>query len=210
MRCNVCDKDKEENQFQTYWHSSQQKMRTRKQCTECLYQNRLKNRNPEKYYQNNPNYHKCNTCAKWKLIDEFYTSKDKIYNNRCKLCSKELDKSKRLEELQESCGSDRISPIPNNYTDEFQKNCTFNLMEQLGYIYDEPTGIWTKPGWKEIVDGKPYFPHVYKIKKVGIKITETLIERMVQYNKLGWTRNRIAEELGISDITVYKYLKIYG
>ena len=88
MKCNVCNEDKELNQYQTYWHSTQQKMRTRKQCNQCYYNIRLRNKNPEKYYQNNPDYHKCNTCKDWKLIKEFYTTNDKIYSHRCRVCTK--------------------------------------------------------------------------------------------------------------------------
>ena len=76
MTCNVCKQDKELNQFQTYWHSTQQKMRTRKQCTECLYQLKLKRKDPNKFYQNNPNYKKCNTCSECKPYSEFTISKN--------------------------------------------------------------------------------------------------------------------------------------
>jgi hypothetical protein len=211
MRCTVCEQDKEIKQFQTYWHSTQNKMRTRKQCTECLYKIRLKRKNPDKYYQDNPNYHKCNTCRDWKLIKEFYTSNDEIYSNRCRVCTKELDRTKRREYLEQSCGSEKVLMRPNKYMDEYQKNCTFNLMETLGYTFDEPTGIWTKPGVKEIVDGKPYFPNMKTgYRTPGTHITTEMVHKMVELRKLNWGFNKIADKLGISDTTVFNHLKKYG
>jgi predicted transcriptional regulator len=209
MKCNVCSEDKELNQFQTYWHSTQQKMRTRKQCTKCLYQIRLKRKNPDKYYENNPNYHKCNTCHDWKQVKDFYTSKDEIYSNRCRSCTRELDQRKRKEHLEQSCGSEKVKTKPNEYMDEYQKNCTFWMMKTMGYTFDDATGIWIKPGWKEVKDGKPYFPNIGKTKKIGVKVTQTMIEQMLELRKLGWGYNRIADKIGISDTTVFKYVSRY-
>ena len=209
MKCNVCSQDKELNQFQTYWHSTQQKMRTRKQCNHCYYNLRLKRKNPEMYYKNNPNYHKCNTCNDWKQVKEFYTSKDEIYSNRCRSCTKELDQRKRREHLEQSCGSDKVYSKPNQYADEYQKECTFNLMTTLGYTYDEPTGIWIKPGWKEVKNGRVHFPTIVKPKQIGIKITQPMIEQMLELRKLGWGYNRIANKIGISDTSVFKYVSRY-
>ena len=211
MRCNVCDKEKELNQFQTYWHSTQQKMRTRKQCTECLYQLKLKRKNPEKYYENNPDYKKCNTCKEWKLIEtEFYHRRGVVYNNRCRHCELTQERNKRKEYLMENCGSDRVSPKPNTYTDEYQKNCTFHMMELMGYTFDEPTGIWIKPGYKEIKNGKAFFP---TIKETSInhrnKVTPTKLDRIIKLKSMGLDNSEVAEELGLSEITVYKNYRLW-
>ena len=207
MKCNVCNKDKELNQFQTYWHSTQQKMRTRKQCTECYYNNRLIRKDPEKYYSNNPKYHKCNTCKDWKEKKCFYSTNGEIYNNRCKICTRELEQRKRQEYLEQSCGSDKILTKPNKYSDEYQKACTHQLMKALGYTFDEPTGIWVKHGVKEIVNGKPFFPNVGKSRKIGSKITTKMVEQMLELYKSGWGYQRISQKLGCSDTSVFKYIK---
>jgi hypothetical protein len=208
MRCTVCDKDKEINQFQTYWHSTQQKMRTRKQCTECLYNIRLKNHNPEKYYQNNPDYKKCNTCSEWKLAaTEYYHKNGRPYMNRCKECELTLERNRRKEYLMENCGSEKVSPKPNHYADEYQKACTFYFMEVMGYIYDEPTGIWIKPGYKEIRDGKIIFPTLNLKAITRKKISPTKLERILGLREQGLSYEKIAEQLGISDTSVYKYIK---
>ena len=209
MKCNVCNEDKELNQYQTYWHSTQQKMRTRKQCNQCYYNIRLRNKNPEKYYQNNPNYHKCNTCKDWKLIKEFYTTNDKIYSHRCRVCTKELEHNKRKEHLEQSCGSEKVKTKPNQYTDEYQKKCTFSIMEVMGYTFDEVTGIWIKPGWKEIKDGKAFFSKIGKSRVISQKVTMSMVDEMLRLRKLGWGYNRIGDKIGVSDTTVFKYLSRY-
>lgn len=208
MRCNVCDQDKEPNQFQTYFHSTQNKMRTRRQCTECLYKIRMKRKDPDKFYENNPDYHKCNTCSEWKLVSEYYmTAAGKIYSNRCRACTKIVDAQNRHKKLSNNCGSDKVKTNPNQYTDKYQKECTFYLMETLGYIYDEPTGIWIKEGYKEIRDGKPYFPNIKPTYRTNRKVTPTKLDRVINLRQRGLSYEQIAEELEISDTTVYKIIK---
>jgi hypothetical protein len=98
---------------------------------------------------------------------------------------------------------------PNKYTDEYQKACTHELMIVLGYTFDEPTGIWIKPGVKELVNGKLFFPNVCKSKMVGKKITLSMINEMLRLRKLGYSYNSIADEIGISDTSVFKYVSRY-
>ena len=208
MRCTVCDKDKEINQFQTYWHSTQNKMRRRKQCTECYYNNRLKRKNPDKYYSNNPNYHKCNTCAEWKVIDDFYQKlTGKIYSNRCRVCTKILDDKERDERLLDTCGGDRIPMKPNVYANKIQKECTFDMMKLLGYTFDEATGVWVKPGYKEIKDGKIIFPTLNLIRGGRRKTSPTKLHRMITLREEGLSYEKIGEILGMSDTTVYKQIR---
>lgn len=207
MKCNVCHHDKELNQFQTYWHSTQKKMRTRKQCTECFYQTRLKRKNPDKFYENNPNYKKCNSCSDWKLLSEYYHKDGKPYLNRCRECERNIERNKRKEYLINNCGSDKIPPKPNTYRDEYQKACTYEFMQTLGYTFDEPTGIWIKPGVKELINGKPFFPKVGKSRKIGNKITTKMVEEMIELYKSGWGYQRISNKLGCSDTSVFKYIK---
>lgn len=213
MKCNVCEQDKELKQFQTYWHSTQQKMRTRKQCTDCYYKERLKRKNPDKYYQDNPDYKKCNRCGEWKTHEEYYfhNKKKNLRFNRCMDCQRKMDKDARIVELEENCGSEKVLMTPNRYTDQYQKNCTFSMMKALGYTFDEATGVWTKPGVKEMVNGKIYFPNVKEYKhKPGTHITTDMVHKMVELRKLNWGFNKIADKLGISDTTVYNHLRKYG
>lgn len=208
IKCNVCNVEKEDKFFQTYWHSTQQKMRTRKQCTECLYQIRLKRKNPDKFYENNPNYNKCNTCNEWKTNDNYYHFKNKPVHNTCKDCSRIKERAKRQEELQENCGSGFVFAEPNKYPDEYQKACVFDNMKLLGYLFDEETGIWVKPGVKEIIDGKIVF---FKLKGKKFRNSKHLSndtkQKIKELKNKGWATDRIAIHLNISDTTVYKYAK---
>jgi hypothetical protein len=209
IRCNVCDKEKEENQFQTYWHSTQQKMRTRKQCNECYYLIRLKRKNPDEYYSNNPDYKKCNTCNEWKLVSEYYRRPNgKIYLHRCKACEIEKERNKYKQIQLENCGGGKVPTKPNKYQNDMQKDCTFELMQILGYLYDTPTGIWIKPGFKEIKDGKPYFPTVISParKKVFRKLTDDKIKLIEEYSNNGLNPKQIAMKMGLSSTTIYKLL----
>ena len=46
-------------------------------------------------------------------------------------------------------GSERVMVKPNTYTDKWQKEHVFSVMKAFDWIYDESTGIWNKPGFKE-------------------------------------------------------------
>jgi len=207
IKCNVCQVEKELINFQQYWHSTQQKMRTRKQCTDCLYNIRLKRKNPDKFYENNPNYHKCNTCSEWKELSKFFTSKGKPYSNRCRECTAVLEKEKSEQYKLDNCGGGKVPLRPNKYQNDIQKQCTFELMKTLGYLYDVPTGIWYKPGVKEIVNGKPFFPNIKKTRKPSTVFNPELIELIDEYTARGLNARQISIKLNLSHTTIYKYVK---
>jgi DNA invertase Pin-like site-specific DNA recombinase len=76
----------------------------------------------------------------------------------------------------------------------------------LGYLYDEETGIWTKPGWKEIKDGQPHFPHI-TYKRGRKRITQEEKEKMRKLYAEGYTVDDISIQLKMSDTSVYRYVK---
>jgi hypothetical protein len=221
--CNVCQIEKEDKNFQTYWHSTQQKTRVRKQCTECLYKIRLKRKNPDKLYKDNPNYKKCTKCETWKPLEEYYRKNGDNIFSRCKECEKEKERTERrkyrIKVLEENCGSEKVNLKPNHYADEYQRNCTFSLLEALGYIYNEEFGVWEKPGWKEVIEGKIVFPKIltrnkteysnenYDGNKAGNWVTEEMYYKIFELRAKGYTYQRIGYELNIGITTVCKYLK---
>jgi hypothetical protein len=78
----------------------------------------------------------------------------------------------------------------------------------LGYIYYEDKGIWLKPGVKELVDGKIVFPNLNKSNKNGSynsKVGTNKIQLMKKYREQGYSYNKIADILDVSDTTVFKY-----
>jgi hypothetical protein len=209
--CTKCKIEKELDQYYKYYHSTQQKWRVRGECADCFYKTRLKRKNPNLYYEKNPDYKKCKTCNEWKLLDDFYFH-SRVTGVRftiCKICQKISDKLKQDTELENRGGSIKIKNKPNNYYDKYQKEQTFLVLEVLGYIYYEDKGIWLKPGVKELVDGKIVFPKLIKENKVGIyraKVTSSKLELMKEYRKQGHSYNKIADLLDMSDTTVFKYL----
>jgi len=212
MRCSKCGVEKDETNYQKYFHSTQNKWRVRKECTECLYKGRLKRKNPDLFYSQDPNYKKCKSCSEWKTHEEYYfhSKVTGVRFNICMVCQKEKDRRDREEELEMNGGSDKISPYPNNYKDKYQKEQTFFVMELLGYTYSEENGIWTKPGVKELVDGKIVFPKIKKRKRIGpyeTKVNYQMIEQFVELKNRGWNSERIGDKFGVSDTTVFKYIK---
>ena len=212
MRCTKCGEEKDESNYQKYFHSTQNKWRVRKECTECLYKTRLKRKNPDLYYQSQPDFKKCKTCQQWKHLDEFYFH-SKVTGLKfpdCIECTKIKDKEDRELEMASKGGSDKINQFPNQYVDKYQKEQTFYVMETLGYTYNQDSGVWTKPGIKELIDGKIVFPKIKKKIKVGIyetKVTSDMLEKIIEYKEMGWNYEKIGDKLGISDTTAFKYYK---
>jgi hypothetical protein len=169
----------------------------------------MQRKNPDKFYENKPNYQKCNSCSKWKQMEEYYfqDKKNGVRFKRCAECQRDADRAERELKLSQTCGSERVKVKPNTWTDIYQKECTFNFLQLLGYIYNEEAGVWLKPGYKELINGKIVFPTLGKtIRKVGHKVTTNDILTMEKLHNEGWSYEEIAEELQMSDTTVWKYM----
>jgi hypothetical protein len=235
ITCTKCNIEKTEDNYATYFHSSQQKMRTRKICKSCfneqkkLYRSSIKNKKitqpqppeleiePIIDYSNNKNYRQCNTCSTWKELDKYYCSNGKPTSNRCIVCTREKERLDSIENMKLKGGSDMVPKLPNKYFDEYQRSNTFEVMKLLGYLYDEETGIWTKSGWKEIKDGKAFFPHLRKRKpkpkppkEVFIKkVSPEFYEKIMMYKEKGLKRYEIASLLNTSPTTITNTIKKY-
>ena len=213
MRCTKCGEEKDESNYQKYFHSTQNKWRVRKECTECFYKLRLKRKNPELYYQSQPDYKKCKVCLEWKHIDEYYfhSRVTGLKFNECMECQREKDRIDREYEKEMKGGSDKIKQRPNQYADKYQKEQTFLVMNVLGYTYNEDSGIWTKPGVKEIIDGKIVFPKIIKKnRKVGkyeVKVDSDMLLKIIEYREKGMGWVKIGDKLDISDTTAFNHYK---
>lgn len=107
IQCTKCKVEKELDQFQRYWHSTQQKHRIRKECTECLYKQRNERKRLKRLenlkliqvsikeeivqpvvpelepevsidYSTNKDYKQCRTCQEYVHKDKFYHHKSRI------------------------------------------------------------------------------------------------------------------------------------
>ncbi len=235
MICSKCSIDKPETDYATYFHSTQNKMRTRKVCKSCFneqkrfYKESIKNKKITPPiedltptiefivpidYSTNPDYKKCNSCFEWKHLDEYYfQQKSKgIKFGECIVCHKEKDKREHEEYLDNNGGHDRILVRPNQYMDEIQKRQTFDVMKVLGYTFDEENGIWTKEGVKTIEDGRIVFHLVKSSRKnrgKGKKISQTLKDKVISYRQKGYSMGRISLITGVSDSSICKIIKEY-
>jgi hypothetical protein len=163
-------------------------------------------------YSTNPEYDLCKQCSNWRHKTEYYLINGRINFYMCKECCNNKDRKERQQYLKENCGSDFVHAKPNHYTDEYQKECVFDVLKVLGYLYDEETGIWTKPGVKELVDGKIVFFDIKnkKQRKKSTMVTMQIINQVLQLRKNNVKMVDIINQVGISENSVYKILKTYS
>jgi transposase len=229
-KCNKCSIDKEEKEYYTYYHSVQQKWRTRNICNTCMklgyreYKNKMKELSqqiliPVIPEETDPRYKKCESCNTWKLKKvEFYLSSNrKGSTKRCKVCQKKKEAENRVLLMAEKGGSDRVPLKPNNYTDKYQKAQTFEFMEALGWIFIEATGKWWKPGVRDIegnfekfktlpddqvfIIGKSFGNKVYKT-----QMTVANFNKMKQMKEEGYSNKEIADVIKVDPSTVSKWV----
>lgn len=149
--CSNCNEEREDNQYYTYWHSTQQKYRTRKICDVCTRQQKkeykLKRKNKDIIVEAPVPTKYCTHCKKDIPITSFYEGHLKYPGSPCSSCIRKQNEQKRYEKIMENGGSERVSQKPNTYVDEFQKAQTFMVLERLGWIYND-NGVWSKEGVK--------------------------------------------------------------
>jgi hypothetical protein len=220
-RCSKCNVEKELDQFQKYYHSTQKKERIRGYCISCfneqkrIYRLSLKEEKIVQPVTPEPtptpiivteDKRTCNKCFELKPVSEYYKrGKQGIYH-RCKVCELAKDRAEREEYKKLNSGSERVSTKPNTYLDEYQKRDTFLFMQALGYTFNEKNGIWYKEPWKT-KDG--LFPNITRKKfMIGEALSNEKLKTIYDLIEKGYPRKYIAKELDISLTTICKYLKI--
>ena len=187
--CNKCKIDQPKDKFKTYYHSTRKKFYTRKICTPCMrigynqYKLKIKLLSqpiPDDWKQ-------CSDCMEYQPLVNYYLNANKNNIKRCKSCHVKLNRKKVQDKIEMTGGSDSYYKEPNKYWDEEQKKNVFMVMEAFGWIFDEPTGIWNKPGVKEngvfinmVLENKPKRPSTLgggrKIKKGVWNNTDKIIK----------------------------------
>jgi hypothetical protein len=157
-KCNKCEIEKDDTEFKSYLHSTQNKIRTRGICQKCIklqkreYKRKLKKEIiPEKLK-------KCTFCLIEKPIIAYYNNGEYL-RSYCNECHNKKQREKNHSRLIEKGGNDRVRILPDDYEDVIQKHNVFQFLELLGYVYNN--GIWEKPGYKKVVDGKIIFNYDY-------------------------------------------------
>lgn len=210
--CSKCKEPKADNEFYTYYHSTQKKFRTRNVCYVCVakqkkeYKQLIKRL--KKHPKHNPNMRKCTSCNEYKDLETCFYKTKTAYQIVCKECRKEQDRIKRYKEIATIGGSERYKFNPNEYVDEFQKQQVFMVMELLGWQYDGTT--WYKPGIKE-KDGtwsilKPTITpkKTYNKKERKLNISNEMI---MEYREDGLSYREIGTLYGVSGQAVMYKLR---
>lgn len=154
MVCSKCKVDCPIEKFDTYFHSTKNKHYTRRICNPCMRlgyrEYKLKIKSQQIPVPVIPDNHKqCSTCMEYKHLTDFYLSHAKNPIKICKICHKKYYRKKVDEKISMNGGSSSYYSDPNKYFDNEQKEQVFSLMVSFGWIFDESTGIWNKPGVKE-------------------------------------------------------------
>jgi hypothetical protein len=222
MICNKCKVDYPIEKFDTYFHSSKNKHYTRKICNPCMrigyreYKLKVKSQQipvpviPDDWKQ-------CCDCMVYQPLDNYYLNKNKNHIKRCKECHGKMYREYKNQKLIDTGGADSYYKEPNRYWDEEQKKNVFMVMEAFGWIFDEPTGIWNKPGIKEngvfinIISTdkpkrkRPSVPHGRKIKS-GV---HNNIDKIVKLIEEGYTYNDVADTFDCSHTTIRSVVTNY-
>lgn len=163
-------------------------------------------------FQDNTDYKLCKGCNEYKdkVSGFYYIKQTGYYHQLCKVChnnkSKEATRRYYEEKRKNNGGSETISPKPNTYRDEYQKEQTFWIMELMGWTYND-NGVWSKEGIKDKDKNWVKIPK----KEKGIKKPRPVfdVQEMLRLRNEGYLFREIGERLGCSKPTVIKYLKKY-
>jgi hypothetical protein len=91
----------------------------------------------------------CTTCKKDIPLTGYYDNYIHPASRPCISCVRKYHEQRKYEKIMSEGGTERVSQQPNTYLDEFQKAQTFLVLERLGYVFNEDTGIWSKEGVKD-------------------------------------------------------------
>jgi hypothetical protein len=149
----------------------------------------------------------CYNCNELMELTKFYNRNGKPYSYCCKLCQKEIEREKSLQHKLDNFGAGKVLNKPNTYMNDIQQQSTFEVMQSLGYKFDTSTGIWYKSGVKEIIDGKPYFLKINKLKRRAHKLTPEVRAVIDELLAKGITNNQIALRVNVSITTIRTYVR---
>ena len=145
----------------------------------------------------------CNKCKQLKSIQDFYASKKKYVSGTCKECYNKLEKIKYYEYKEDNCGGARILQKPNLYANTAQKNCLFQLMESMGFKFNQEKQIWWKPSFRTedgiFIKVKP------KPKRKREYLTKLMIKEIHELFDKNTPVSDIALKYGTHENTIYKY-----
>lgn len=148
--CSKCGIERNDDEYYSYWHSTQQKYRTRLVCGVCTReqskQYKLNRKNKPAVINEEPTQH-CPCCKKDIVLSGYYESCKGRKGSYCISCIRKNQNKRNYDKVMSNGGSERVPVQPNIYTDEHQKAQTFMVLERLGWVYND-NGVWSKEGVK--------------------------------------------------------------
>ena len=177
--CTKCNIDKEADQYATYFHSTQNKLRTRKICKSCfnhqkfIYRESIKKEKiiepvpikinptpiptPEPLIETevfiNMDTKVCFKCKIDKPVTDFYIhSQTKKPFTRCKKCELDDDNERYRQQIENQGGSERVRSKPGQWIDEYQKDNVEGFLKVLGWKHNGKH--WYKDGVRSSEDGQ--------------------------------------------------------
>lgn len=183
--CNKCKNEREDNQYETYFHSTRGKHYTRKICNPCMREGcrlfKQKNKLDKQIPQQIPvpvipdNTKQCATCMEYKTFDNFYLSHAGNPVKMCKPCYVQYHRNKVEHKYKENGGKDQYYMECDRYTTQEQKDQVFMVMEALGWTYTD--GVWWKEGIK---DKNKVWTNITPIVKKERKTRQTNMGRKIK------------------------------
>jgi ribosome-binding protein aMBF1 (putative translation factor) len=237
--CTKCKELKPIEQYEKYFHSTQNTYRIRGYCKSCFSQQKKKYRQgikEQKIIQPvsdieeievipevveivpevilDPTINKeCKNCHIIRPLDRFYNKKgrrDKIGKMPvCKACYAVMYRDKRKKPERDK---EKVKLKPNHYWGELQRQDTFELMLALGWSFNEENGKWWKEGIKTS-DGL-FINITKKVKRKKHRQRRRLfndeqIETIFIMTKRGLSQQDIADKMNVSQATIGNYLRRY-
>jgi len=221
--CTKCKLEREESQYEKYWHSTKQKFYIRRICNPCMregyrqYKLKLKQK---KFIENSPDYKQCKKCMEYKTVDGFYLSASKNPVGMCKICYNLYHRDKVKDKLEMDGGSAHYYSAVDKYTSDIQREQVFMVMKALGWYYvmgEDGVGVWNKSGIKENGIFINFIPSNKKKKKRpevphGRKVNDKVwgnAEKIYKLYEEGYNYKDIAEEYNCSHTTIRSVIKEY-
>lgn len=148
--CSKCGVERNDDEYYTYWHSTQNKYRTRHVCLVCTKEQvkNYKRKVKVKKIEIEPTQ-LCPCCKKDVPLTGYYESGKGVKGRYCSSCIRKNQNDKNYKKAMSNGGTERVASRGNVYLDEHQKAQTFMVLEILGWTFNEDTGIWSKLGVKD-------------------------------------------------------------
>lgn len=234
--CAKCNVDQPDSNYYSYYHSVQQKLRTRNICNPCMYKQKKEYKQrirhekqqltqvPEPVKIIQPEALKsildtkmCSSCLLDKPVNEFYLSRAGNPVKMCKECYVEYHVEKSRQKKEDNGGSEHYYKTPNKWTSDIQRRQVFMVMEVCGWVFDESKGIWNKPGLKEDGVFINIIPTVKKEKKKplvphGRKIKSGVwnnVDKIVKLIEEGYNYKDVADVFDCSHTTIRSVVTKY-